>query len=373
MKITRLETIHVKPRWLFLKIHTDQDIVGVGEPTLEGRCRTVETAIREMEEYLIGQDPRQIEKHWQTLHRSPFYRTGPVLCSALSGVEQALWDILGKSLNAPVWQLLGGKVRDRVRMYGWVAGEQTGDYIENFKRSIHDRQFTLYKFVPVPAMRYLESPAVIEQVVENVAQLRAAAGPHIDIGLDFHARTTPALAKVLARKLEQFDPLFLEEPVLPGDTQALRDISNSTCIPIATGERLFTRWQFQDIIQQQAVAIVQPDVSLCRRNSGSPQNRGNGGTPAISPWLRTVPSDRLPRCCLQVAACTPNFLAQEHLHLGEGYLRDPFQVDEQGYIPVSDKPGLGVELDDAAIEEKRYPGDWQNPWFTLEDGSYAEW
>ncbi|MGI6456453.1 MAG: galactonate dehydratase [bacterium] len=373
MKITRLETIHVKPRWLFLKIHTDQDIVGVGEPTLEGRCRTVETAIREMEEYLIGQDPRQIEKHWQTLHRSPFYRTGPVLCSALSGVEQALWDILGKSLNAPVWQLLGGKVRDRVRMYGWVAGEQTGDYIENFKRSIHDRQFTLYKFVPVPAMRYLESPAVIEQVVENVAQLRAAAGPHIDIGLDFHARTTPALAKVLARKLEQFDPLFLEEPVLPGDTQALRDISNSTCIPIATGERLFTRWQFQDIIQQQAVAIVQPDVSHAggilevRKIAAMAEPRNI----ALAPHCPLGPVALA--ACLQVAACTPNFLAQEHLHLGEGYLRDPFQVDEQGYIPVSDKPGLGVELDDAAIEEKRYPGDWQNPWFTLEDGSYAEW
>lgn len=372
MKITRLETIHVRPRWLILKIHTDAGITGLGEPTLEGRSQTVETAVREMARYLAGKDPREIERHWQTLYRGPFYRGGPVLCSALSGIEQALWDILGKSLGVPVWQLLGGKVRDKVRMYGWVKGEQTGDYIENFKRSLDDGVFTAYKFVPMPGMRMIEGPAMIGRIVENVRKVREAAGPNVDIGLDFHGRTTPAMARRLAPLLEPFDPMFIEEPVLPGDTAALREISRSTPIPIATGERLFTRWQFQDVIEQQAAAILQPDLSHAggimevRKIAAMAESRNI----AIAPHCPLGPVALA--ACLQAAACTPNHLIQEHLSLGEGYLKEPFKVVD-GYIHVPDKPGLGIELDDEALEEKRFEGDWENPWFTLEDGSYAEW
>jgi galactonate dehydratase len=201
MKVEKIETIHVRPRWLFLKVYTDSGIVGLGEATLEGRSQTVETAVKEIERYLVGEDPLQIEKHWQTIYRGTFYRNGPVLSSALSGVEQALWDILGKHLQVPVHQLLGGKVRDKIRMYGWVSGEETGSYIEDFKASVADGKFTAYKTCPIPACQPIASPAVMEQIVSNVRALREAAGSHIDIGVDFHGRCTPALSKRLCQKL----------------------------------------------------------------------------------------------------------------------------------------------------------------------------
>lgn len=372
MKITRLETLHVRPRWLFLKIHTDEGIVGLGEPTLEGRAQTVETAVHEIGRYLIGKDPREIEKHWQTIYRGTFYRGGPVLSSALSGVEQALWDILGKHLGVPVWQLLGGKVRDKIRLYGWVNIEKTGDYVENFKRSVEDTRFTAFKFVPVPGMRMIETPDVLDRVVQNVKDVREAIPRHVDIGLDFHGRTTPAMARKLARLLEPYDPMFIEEPVLPGDTAALKSIADSTVIPIATGERLFTRWQFNDLIEQQAVAIIQPDLSHvggifeARKIAAMAEARNI----AVAPHCPLGPIGLA--ACLQLAATTPNHLIQEHLSLGEGYLCEPFELDG-GYIPVPEKPGLGIELDDLAVQEKLFEGDWETPRFTLEDGSFAEW
>ncbi len=372
MKITHLETIHVRPRWLFLKIHTDKGIIGLGEPTLEGRTQTVETAVHEIGRYLIGKDPREIERHWQTIYRGTFYRGGPVLSSALSGVEQALWDIVGKHLNIPVWQLLGGKVREKVRMYGWVKGEETGDYIENFKLSVQDTQFTAFKLCPVPAMQMIETPEVLDRIVQNVKEVRETAPRHVDIALDFHGRTTPAMAKRLARLLEPFDPMFLEEPVLPGDTAALKTISESTPIPIAAGERLFTRWQFNELIEQQAVAIIQPDLSHAggifetRKIASMAEARNI----AVAPHCPLGPIALA--ASLQVAACTPNHLIQEHLSLGEGYIKEPFTVNE-GYIEIPQKPGLGIELDDAAVQEKIFAGDWETPTFKLKDGSFAEW
>lgn len=372
MKITRLETQQVRPRWLFLKVYTDNGLVGLGEPTLEGRTQTVETAVQEIGRYLIGKDPREIERHWQAIYRGTFYRGGPVLCSALSGVEQALWDILGKHLGVPVWRLLGGKVRDRIRMYGWVKGETTGDYIENFKMNVRDSQCTLYKLVPVPAVRTIETPAMLDRIVERIVAVREAVGRDVDIGVDFHGRTTPALARRLAQRLEPYEPAFIEEPVLPGDVDALKDIASSTTIPIAAGERLFTRWQFQELIERQAVAIIQPDVSHAggiyevRKIAAMAEARNI----AVAPHCPLGPISLA--ACLQLAACTPNFWAQEHLCLGDGYLKQPF-VMEQGYIPVPEGPGLGIELDDEAIEAKRFAGDWETPSFTLEDGSFAEW
>ncbi len=372
MIITKLETFHVKPRWLFLKIHTDKGITGLGEPTLEGRTQTVETAVHEIGRYLLGKDPREIERHWQTIYRGTFYRGGPVLTSALSGVEQALWDILGKSLGTPVWQLLGGKVRGKARMYGWVDVEKTGDYIENFKRSIDDGQFTAYKMTPVPAVRAVEAPEMMDRIVANVAEAREAAGRGIDIGVDFHGRVAPALAKRLARLLEPYDPMFIEEPVLPGDVTAMKEIAESTIIPIATGERLFTRWQFNDLIERQAAAIIQPDLSHvggifeARKIAAMAEARNI----AVAPHCPLGPIALA--ACLQLAACTPNFLIQEHLSLGEGYIRDPFRV-VNGYVPIPDKPGLGIELDEEAIQEKIFAGDWETPVFTLEDGSFTEW
>jgi galactonate dehydratase len=372
MKITRLEMFHVRPRWLFLKMHTDVGIVGLGEPIMEARALTVETAVREMERWLIGQDPRRIEHIWQTLYRSAFYRNGPVLTSALSGVEQALWDILGKSLGVPVYQLLGGRVRDKIRMYGWIRGVIAEEYINAIKGSMREHGFTAYKMGPIPAMRMIETPAAMARIVEFVAAVRQAAGDEIDIGIDFHGRTSPALARRLCRMIEPYHPMFVEEPVLPGDTLALKELSRATTIPIATGERLFTRWGFQDIIEQEAVAIIQPDLSHAggilevRKIAAMAESRNI----AVAPHCPLGPIALA--ASLQLAACTPNFLCQEHVTLGETYLKEPFKV-VNGYIDVPTKPGLGIELDDEKVQAGLFDGKWDNPKWWLEDGSFAEW
>ena len=372
MKITRLETIHVRPRWLFLKVHTDAGIVGLGEPNLEGRALTVEMAVHELGRTLVGQDPRRIEHLWQLMYRGTFYRGGPILSSAISGIEQALWDILGKSLGVPVYQLLGGAVRDRIRLYAWVKGEPNTDPFDSLKASIQSGGFTAYKMAPIGAARMIETPAAIDAIVAKVATVREIAGRGVDLAVDFHGRASPAMAKVLARLLEPYHPMFIEEPILPGDTQALLELSRATTIPLATGERLFTRWQFQNLIQSQAVAVVQPDLSHvggifeARKIAAMAEARNI----AIAPHCPLGPIALA--ASLQLDACTPNFLCQEHVTLGETYLKAPFVV-EQGYVRVPDAPGLGIELDDDKVEAGRFAGDWGTPRFELEDGSFTEW
>src|SRR5690606_22422983 len=235
MKITKLETIFVRPRWLFLKMHTDEGIVGLGEPLVEGRAQTVAAAVQEIGRYLIGQDPRKIEHHWQAIFRGQFYRGGPVLCSALSGIEQALWDITGKWLGQPVYNLLGGATRDRIRMYGWVHGETYGDYIENAKVSTR-AGFTALKVGIIGAMNIVDTLALVEGKAEGFATLGGAVGKDVDIGIDFHGLVSPAMAVRLAKALEPYYPMFIEEPVLPENIDTMVMVARSTTIPIATGE-----------------------------------------------------------------------------------------------------------------------------------------
>ena len=261
MKITKLETFHIRPRWLFLKIHTDAGIVGWGEPVLEGRARTVETAVHELGRIIIGEDPTRIEHLWQRCYRGGFYRGGPIMTAALSGIEQALWDIKGKAAGLPVHEMLGGRVRDRIRLYGWLNIAGTGDYVSEVAKAVGDRDFTAYKFVPVPACEPIESQRFIDEVVETVSNLRKTLGSDIDMALDFHGRCTLAVAKQLCRALEPFRPMFIEEPVLPTNPRAMKEIKESTTIPIAGGERLFTRWDFSDLLHSQSVSIIQPDLS----------------------------------------------------------------------------------------------------------------
>ncbi|MFM8832014.1 MAG: galactonate dehydratase [Spartobacteria bacterium] len=372
MKITKLETFHIRPRWLFLKIHTDAGIVGWGEPVLEGRARTVETAVHELGRILIGEDPTRIEHLWQRCYRGGFYRGGPIMTSALSGIEQALWDIKGKAAGLPVHEMLGGRVRDRIRLYGWLNIAGTGDYVSEVAKAVGDRDFTAYKFVPVPACEPIEIPRFIDEVVETVANLRKTLGNDIDMALDFHGRCTPAVAKQLCRVLEPFRPMFIEEPVLPTNPRAMREIKESTTIPIAAGERLFTRWDFSDLLHSQSVSIIQPDISHV---GGIFEARKIAAMAEIHDIVIA------PHCplgpvalasCLQLDACTPNFLCQEHLTLGEGILKEPIQV-EQGYALIPDKPGLGVEVDEEKLEKLVFDGLWNTPEFTRKDGSVTEW
>ncbi len=371
MKITKLETIFVKPRWLFLKVHTDEGIVGLGEPVVEGRAQTVAAAVHEIGRYLIGQDPRRIEHHWQAIYRGQFYRGGPVLSSAISGVEQALWDITGKWLGVPVYQLLGGATRDKIRMYGWLGGETYGDYIESAKVS-SGQGFTALKMGILGAVNIVDTPAVVDANVERFAGIRKAVGNDVDVGIDFHGRVSPAMAVRLARALEPYSPMFIEEPVLPDNVDAMVTVARSTTIPIATGERLFTKWGFREVLEKQAAAVLQPDLSHaggileCKKIAAMAETY----FAAVAPHCPLGPIALA--ACLQLDACTPNFLAQEHVTLGEGYLKEPFVIKD-GYIDLPTKPGLGIELDEDALVDKLDDGSWETPRLWHVDGSVADW
>ncbi|KPK65922.1 MAG: galactonate dehydratase [Planctomycetes bacterium SM23_32] len=370
MKITALQTFFVKPRWLFLKMHTDQGLVGWGEPVVEGWSQSVAAAVREMGRHLIGKDPRRVEHHWQAIYRGGFYQGGPVLTSALSGIEQAMWDVKGKALGVPVHDLLGGAVRDRIRLYGHVGWSRREDYFKD--ADLASRGFTAVKTSLFEAVRFVEGKAFVDEVAARMAALRDTFGDAVDIAVDFHGRVSPPMAIRLAAALEPYQPMFIEEPVLPGNVDALARVARSTTIPIATGERLYTKWAFREVLEKGAAAILQPDLSHA---GGILEVRkiaamAEAHYAAIAPHCPLGPISLA--ACLQVDACTPNFLCQEQVNLGDGYLKEPFVVRD-GYIAVPTGPGLGVEVDEEALAEKLYDGSWENPRLWHEDGSVADW
>jgi len=371
MKITNFELIHVRPRWLFLKVYTDEGIVGYGEPILEGKARTVETAVKEFFEYLKGEDPMRIEHHWQAMYRWSFYRGGPIIMSAISGIEQALWDILGKYLGQPVYQLLGGPVRDRIKIYAHIGGRTPEECAQSALKRVKEG-FRALKMGPFEAMRIVDTPRKIREAAERVKAVREAVGDDIDLGIDCHGRLSPSTAIMAAKALEPYSPMFLEEPCLPENVDTMVTVARSTSIPIATGERLFTRWGFREVLEKQAASILQPDlchaggIMECRKIAAMAEVY----YAAVAPHNPLGPISLA--ACLQLDACTPNFLVQEHVTLGEGYLKKPFKL-EDGYVEVPKEPGLGIELDEEKIEEKRYSGGWMSPQLFHEDGSVADW
>ena len=369
MKITRLETIQVKPRFLFLRIHTDEGITGIGEATLEGRTRVVQTMVEHYAEYLVGQDPARIQHHWQVMYRGDFYHGGPVGLSAMSGIEQALWDITGKALGQPVYKLLGGATRDRIAMYSGIGSGD--DYLENAKVRLATGQ-TVLKTSPHDPARGVESVRYIDRVVEQIGKLRDLAGSDVGIAVDFHGRIGPALAKALIRELEPLRPMFIEEPILPENVDAMADIARSTPIPIATGERLFGKWAFGEVLNKRAAAILQPD--LCHAG-GILETRLIAGMAEchfalIAPHCPMGPIALA--ACIQLGACIPNLLVQEFCSLGEGLLKQPFEVVD-GHVAIPTAPGLGIELDDEALKSQVYDGSWRTPQWRLDDGSVADW
>ena len=371
MKITKLETFFVKPRWVFLKMHTDEGVTGWGEPIVEGWSHTVAAAVQEMGRYLVGKDPRRIEHHWQALYRGGFYRGGPVLTSALSGIEQAMWDITGKWLGAPVYQLLGGATRDRIRVYSHVGGQACEHYAQA-GRDKAQQGFTAVKTCPFAAARFVENVEFVDQVVARVAALREGVGKEVDIGIDFHGRVSPAMAIQLAKAIEPYRPMFIEEPCLPENVDALATVARSTHVPIATGERLFTKWGFREVLEKQAAAILQPDLSHA---GGIFEVRkiaamAEAHYAAIAPHCPLGPISLA--ACLQLDACIPNFLCQEQVNMGEGYLKQPF-VLSAGHIDVPTGPGLGIEVDEDALADKLYDGGHENPRLWHDDGSLADW
>lgn len=371
MKITRLETMYVLPRWLFLKVHTDEGLIGLGEPVVEGRSQTVAAAVHEMGRYLIGQDPLRVIHNWQAIYRHQFYQGGPVLTSALSGIEQALWDIKGKYYNAPIYELLGGSVRDKIQVYGHFGGGTREEYTNSANNS-KKSGFTMFKMtIPAPIL-FIDTPQMVDRVVEIVSSAREALGRDTGIGIDFHGRVGPAMAKILIKAIEPYQPMFVEEPVLPGNINEMAGVARSTHIPIATGERLFTKWQFREVLEKGAATVLQPDISHA---GGIFEGRLIAGMAeayygAIAPHCPLGPIALA--ACLQLDACTPNFLCQETVTMGEGYIKEPFKLD-RGYVQLPRKPGLGIELDDLAVEQKLYDGSWDGPHLWYEDGSVSDW
>ncbi|RDC65508.1 galactonate dehydratase [Adhaeribacter pallidiroseus] len=370
VKITRLETFLIKPRWIFLRIHTDAGVVGLGEPLLEGRALTIQTAIKEVEPYLIGKDPRQVVHHWQAIYRHAFYRGGPILTSALSGIDHALWDIKGKLLNVPVYELLGGPTRDRVRVYGRASNA------EDMKKRVAEGYKTIKTGVAkenqIPA-RIVENPKFIQYAADNFASLRQAGGKDMDIGIDFHGAISPQTAKVLIKELEPFQPMFVEEPCQAQNVDTMAEIAHGTHIPIATGERIFTKWGFREILEKKAASILQPD--LCHAG-GITEGRLIAGM-AEAYYVPIAPHNPMGPISLavglQLAASIPNFLVQEQVSLGEGYLKKPFKLEKDGNVLVPTGPGLGVELDEDQIKEKM-GHDWKNPEsYDPRDGSVVDW
>lgn len=369
MKVTRLETFLVKPRWLFLKVHTDAGITGLGEPITEGRALTCKQAVEEIAPYLIGKDPRAVVHHWQAIYRHAFYRGGPILTSALSGIDQALWDIKGKALGVPVYELLGGPLRNRVRVYAQARTPET------VKAALR-QGFTAFKTGPAKLddkwAKFVESPAYVANVAEKFAELRAVAGTRADIAIDFHGAISPATAKLLIKALEPHQPMFVEEPVQCQNVDAMAEIARSTHLPIATGERIFTKWGFREILEKKAAIILQPD--LCHAG-GITEVRLIAGM-AEAYYASIAPHNPLGPISLaagiQIAASIPNFLCQEQVSLGEGYLKKPFVVRD-GHVDVPAAPGLGIELDEALIADK-IDHDWKNPEsYDSDDGSVVDW
>lgn len=367
LKVTRLETFLVKPRWLFLKIHTNAGIVGLGEPITEGRALTCATAVKEIEPYLVGKDPRQVAHHWQAIYRHAFYRGGPILTSALSGIDQALWDIKGKALGVPVYELLGGPTRQRVRVYAHAGTPE-------LMRQKRAEGFTAFKTGPAkrrPA-RYIETPSAVHYAVERFAELRKAMGEDTDIAIDFHGAISPALAKVLIKGLEPYNPMFIEEPCQAQNHDVMAEIARGTHLPIATGERVFTKWGFREVLEKKAATVLQPD--MCHAG-GITEVRLIAGM-AEAYYASIAPHNPLGPISLaagvQLSASIPNFLCQEQVSLGEGYIKRPFRVRE-GYLDLPTGPGLGIELDEQAMADK-IGHDWKNQEsYDADDGSVVDW
>ena len=381
MKIDRIETFLVPPRWLFCRVETDEGLVGWGEPVVEGRAEVVRAAVEVLAEYLLGEDPLRIEQHWQVLTRGGFYRGGPVLSSAVAGLDQALWDIAGQAYGAPVHALLGGPVRDRVRVYAWVGGDEPAEIADAVTAHV-ESGMTAVKMNASGRLSSVPSMAELAGVVDRVAAAREALGPHRDVAVDLHGRASFPAARMILPALAPLHPLLIEEPLVPEHGHRLAELVACTAVPIATGERLYSRTDFLPALAA-GVSVVQPDLS----HAG-----GISEVRRIAALAETHGALLAPHCplgpialaaSLQVAFATPNFLIQEqsmgiHYHSGTDlldYLLDPEPLRiVEGHIARPEAPGLGIAVDEQAVRRAdRTSHAWRNPVWRHDDGSFAEW
>ena len=382
MKITKVNTYHVRPRWGFVEIETDAGITGWGEAVLEGHCDAVLACVNEMSTYLIGNDPNRIEDISATLYRAGFYRGGGVLMSAIAGIDQALWDIKGKFYGAPAYELMGGKVRDNIKVYSWIGGDRPSD-TGAMAKAKKDEGFTAIKMNATEELQMIDTYDKVDAVLERVAAIRESCGKYFGIAIDFHGRVHKPMAKILAKKLEEFDPMFIEEPVLCENMEVFKEIAACCNIPIATGERLFTKYDFKRLLQAGGVDIIQPDLS----HAG-----GLTEVKKIASMAEAYDVAVAPHCplgpialsaCLNLDATCYNAVIQEqsigiHYNVGKSVLDYALNKEDfkfvDGRVQMPRIPGLGVEVNkELVLEENKTPHQWKNPVWHHADGSVAEW
>ena len=382
MKIVKLTTYLVPPRWCFLRIETDDGVVGWGEPVVEGRAATVAAAVEELSDYLIGQDPRRINDLWQVMYRGGFYRGGPILMSAIAGIDQALWDIKGKALGLPVHDLLGGRVRDRIGVYSWIGGDRPSDTAAAARGAV-ERGFRAVKMNGTEEMAYIDTRDKVAHAAENVAAVREAVGSNVGIGVDFHGRVHRPMVKPLMRALEPYDLMFVEEPVLTENLGPSLDVLRGAPMPIALGERKYSRWDFRDILALGVVDILQPDPCHSGGITETVKIAAMAEAHDVAIALHCPLGPIALATCLQIDAVSHNAAIQEQ-SLGIqyntnndllDYLVDPsvFAYSD-GAVDIPLGPGLGIEIDEEYVAERAKEGHrWRNPIWRHADGSVAEW
>lgn len=361
IEVTRIETFVLRNSWVFVKISTDAGITGWGE-MLKDDARACAAGALEVADYLVGQDPRRVVHHWQAIHRGAFYRGGPIKTAISSGIDMALWDITGKCYGVPVYKLFGGPTRDRVRVYGKVS-EETGVNAMKVGPGASRSPF-----------KYIEGPKFVEEATERFRALRDQYGSGVDIGVDFHGAVQPSTALLLMKALEPYQPWFYEEVVQALNVDVMAELARQTPIPLATGERIFTKWGFREILEKRAATILQPDVCYA---GGITELKIIAGM-AEAYYTPLAPHNPQGPCSLaaslQVAGFIPNFLAQErgdneYLDL----LAEPLPPVSQGHRPLPTGPGLGITIDEdklmALVGEPRP----YRPQYDPDDGSVVDW
>lgn len=378
-EIVRIETFAVAPRWLFVRVETRDGAVGWGEGSLEGHAEAVDGVFASLRDRFIGADAERIEDVWQIAYRGGFYRGGAVLMSALSGLDQALWDLKGRRFGVPVWQLLGGRVRDRVPVYAWIGGDRPNDVVDAAKARLA-QGFKAVKMNATEEIGWLDGAHAFDEALERVAAVRAL---DMDVALDFHGRVHKPMAKQLAAALEPHRPLFIEEPLLSENVEGLIQLSRLTTLPIALGERLYSRWEYKPFFESGAVDVIQPDLSHagglseCRRIAAMAE----AYDVAVAPHCPLGPIAL--GACMQLALTTPNFVIQEmslgiHYNVGHdllSYMRNPEVFDvKDGMVEALAGAGLGVEINEELVREvAAQPHNWRNPIWRGADGSFREW
>ena len=380
MKIAKIEQFFPRQRMRLVKITTDNGLVGWGETTLEGKPKSTMGAVEELADYLIGKDPLRIEHHWQHIYRSAFFRGGNVLMSALSGLDQALWDISGKHYGVPVYKLLGGAVRDRVRVYAhWgirdLSDEGKLKAKERLDWLVKKGGYTAFKSGPAGKWRAHEPPAVIDQFVQCAYLMREWVGPEVELAFDFHGKMTPALAIEVCHELKGMRPMFVEEPVPQDNIDALKLVSDHVPFPIATGERLLSRWEFRHVLEKQAAAYIQPDGS----HAGGISELKRIANMAEVYYIHIMPHCAIGpvalSACVHVDAVVPNFLIQESVgpDFITGIVQEEWPV-VNGFIELPTKPGLGFEINEAEVAKTvTYREELGGEHFYDSDGSVADW